>query len=148
MVALVDLLLELSKSMETPQELEDEMRARLDPALVDRLSAFSAARNVAFSQAVLWAVECFTLSAAEEAWRNLADEASPEQLFDTAALNVVLERFLSESLNLSRQGQIAGPPSPTDLHQFRRMASPRPRSPRPRFCEPPKSALRPVRSAP
>ncbi len=122
MVALVDLLLELGKSMETPQELEEEMRARLDPALVDRLSAFSAARNVTFSQAVLWAVECFTLAAAEEAWRNLADEAAPDQLFDTAALNVVLERFLSESLNLCRQGQIAGPPSPTDLHQFRRMA--------------------------
>ena len=122
MVALVDLLLELGKSMETPQELEEEMRARLDPALVDRLSAFSAARNITFSQAVLWAVECFTLAAAEEAWRNLADEAAPDQLFDTAALNVVLERFLSESLNLSRQGQIAGPPSPTDLHQFRRMA--------------------------
>ena len=122
MVALVDLLLELGKSMETPQELEEEMRARLDPALVDRLSAFSAARNITFSQAVLWAVECFTLAAAEEAWRNLADEAAPDQLFDTAALNVVLERFVSESLNLSRQGQIAGPPSPTDLHQFRRMA--------------------------
>jgi hypothetical protein len=122
MVALVDLLLELSKSMETPQELEDEMRARLDPALVDRLSAFSAARNVTFSQAVLWAVECFTLAAAEEAWRNLADEAAPDQLFDTAALNVVLERFLAESLTLSRQGQITGPPTPPDLHQFRRMA--------------------------
>ena len=122
MVTLVDLLLELGNSMETPQELEDEMRARLDPALVDRLSAFSAARNVAFSQAVLWAVECFTLAAAEEAWRNLADEATPDQLFDTAALNVVLERFLSDSLNLSRQGQIAGPPTAPDLHQFRRMA--------------------------
>ena len=122
MVTLVDLLLELGNSMETPQELEDEMRARLDPALVDRLSAFSAARNVAFSQAVLWAVECFTLAAAEEAWRNLVDEASPDQLFDTAALNVVLERFLSDSLNLSRQGQIAGPPTAPDLHQFRRMA--------------------------
>ena len=122
MVALVDLLLELGKSMETPQELEDEMRARLDPALVDRLSAFSAARNVTFSQAVLWAVECFTLAAAEEAWRNLADEAAPDQLFDTAALNVVLERFLAESLTLSRQGQITGPPTPPDLHPFRRMA--------------------------
>jgi hypothetical protein len=122
MVALVDLLLDLGKRMDTPQDLENEMRARLDPALVDRISAFSAARNIAFSQAVLWAVECFTLSAAEEAWRNLANEASPEQLFDTAALNVVLERFLAESLNLSRQGQIAGPPAPSDLHQFRRMA--------------------------
>ena len=122
MAALVDLLLELGKNTESIQELEDELRARLDPALVDRLSAFSAARNVAFSQAVLWAVECFTLSAAEEAWRSLADEASSEPLFDAAALNVVLERFLSESLNLSRQGQIAGPPSPSDLHQFRRMA--------------------------
>ncbi len=122
MVALVDLLLELGRRMEAPEELEGEMRARLDPALVDRLSAFSAARNVAFSQAVLWAVECFTLSAAEEAWRNLAEEAAPDQLFDTAALNVVLERFLSESLNLSRQGQIAGPPTSPDLHQFRRMA--------------------------
>ena len=122
MAALVDLLLELGKNTESILELEDELRVRLDPALVDRLSAFSAARNVAFSQAVLWAVECFTLSAAEEAWRSLADEASSEQLFDAAALNVVLERFLSESLNLSRQGQIAGPPSPSDLHQVRRMA--------------------------
>ena len=122
MVALVDLLLELGKRMETPEELEHELRERLDPALVDRLSAFSAARKVAFSQAVLWAVECFTLSAAEEAWRSLVDEPSSEQVFDAAALNVVLERFLSDSLNLSRQGQIAGPPSPADLHQFRRMA--------------------------
>ena len=122
MAALVDLLLELGKNTESILELEDELRVRLDPALVDRLSAFSAARNVAFSQAVLWAVECFTLSAAEEAWRSLADEASSEQLFDAAALNVVLERFLSESLNLSRQGQITGPPTPPDLHQFRRMA--------------------------
>ena len=122
MAALVDLLLELGKNTESVQELEDELRVRLDPALVDRLSAFSAARNVAFSQAVLWAVECFTLSAAEEAWRSLVEEASSEPLFDAAALNVVLERFLSESLNLSRQGQIAGPPSPSDLHQFRRMA--------------------------
>lgn len=122
MVALVDLLLELGKATETPLELEEEMRARLDPALVDRLNAFSAARNVAFSQAVLWAVECFTLSAAEEAWRQLADEASSEPLFDAAALNVVLERFLSQSLDLSRQGQISGPPSPPDHHRFRRVA--------------------------
>ena len=122
MAALVDLLLELGKNRETIEELEDELRARLDPALVDRLSAFGAARNVAFSQAVLWAVECFTLAAAEEAWRSLADEASSDLLFDAAALNVVLERFLSESLNLSRQAQIAGPPAPSDLHQFRRMA--------------------------
>ena len=122
MVALVDLLLELGKRMETPEELESELRERLDPALVDRLSAFSAARKVAFSQAVLWAVECFTLSAAEDAWRKLADDASSEQFFDAVALNAVLERFLAESMNLSRQGQIAGPPSPPDLHQFRRMA--------------------------
>ena len=45
MAALVDFLLELGRRMEDPQELEDEMRARLDPALVDRLSAFSAARS-------------------------------------------------------------------------------------------------------
>ena len=122
MVALVDLLLELGRRADDPQELEDEMRARLDPALVDRLSAFSAARKVAFSQAGLWAVECFTLSAAEEAWRKLADEESSEPIFDAAALNVVLERFLSESLYLSRQGQIEGPPSPPDSYRFRRMA--------------------------
>jgi RNase H-fold protein (predicted Holliday junction resolvase) len=122
MVALVDLLLELGKRMEAPEELESELRERLDPALADRLSAFSAARKVAFSQAVLWAVECFTLSAAEDAWRQLADEASSEQVFDAAALNAVLERFLSDNLNLSRQVQITGPSSPPDLHQFRRMA--------------------------
>ncbi len=122
MVALVDLLLELGKSSEAPLELEDEMRARLDPALVDRLSAFSAARNVAFSQAVLWAVECFTLAAAEEAWSRLADEGSSEPVFDSVALNIVLERFLSQSLDLSRQGQIEGPPSPPDPRRFRRVA--------------------------
>ena len=122
MVALVDLLLELGKRMEAPEDLENEMRARLDPALVDRLSAFGAARHVAFSQAVLWAVECFTLSAAEEAWRKLADAGAPEEVSDAAALNVILERFLSESLTLTRQGQIAGPPTSPDLHQFRRMA--------------------------
>ena len=105
MAALVDLLLELSRRMETPDVLESELRERLDPALIDRLSAFSAARNIA-----------------EEAWRRLADEGSGEPVFDAAALNVVLERFLAESLNLSRQGQIAGPPAPRDLHQFRRMA--------------------------
>jgi hypothetical protein len=122
MVALVDLLLELGKASQAPLELEEEMRARLDPALVDRLSAFSAARNIAFSQAVLWAVECFTLSAAEEAWRKLADEASSEPVFDAVALNVLLERFLSQSLDLSRQGQIEGPPSQPDPHGFRRVA--------------------------
>ena len=122
MAALVDLLLELSRRVEAPDALEGELRERLDPALLDRLSAFSVARNIPLSQVVLWAVECFTLAAAEEAWRNLADEATPDQLFDTAALNVVLERFLSDSLNLSRQGQIAGPPTAPDLHQFRRMA--------------------------
>lgn len=122
MAALVDLLLELGRHMEAPDALESELRERLDPALVDRLSAFSAARNIALSQAVLWAVECFTLTAAEEAWRRLVDEGSSEPVFDAAALNVVLERFLSQSLSLSRQGQIAGPPAPSDLHQFRRMA--------------------------
>ena len=122
MAAFMNLLLELGKRMEAPQELEDEMRARLDPALVDRLGAFSAARNVAFSQTVLWAVECFTLSAAEEAWRQLADEASPEPLFDASALNVVLERFLSQSLDLSRQVRIEGPSSPPDSGRFRRVA--------------------------
>ena len=122
MAALVDLLLELGRRAEAPDALEGELRGRLDPALLDRLSAFSAARNIPLSQAVLWAVECFTLSAAEEAWKQLADESSSEPLFDAAALNMVLERFLAESLNLSRQGQIEGPPAPTDLHQFRRMA--------------------------
>jgi uncharacterized membrane protein len=122
MPALVDFLLELGRRMEDPQELEDEMRARLDPALVDRLSAFSAARRAPFSQVVLWAVECFTLSAAEEAWRKLADDASSEPVFDAAALNVVLERFLSVSLDLSHQGRIEGPPGPPDHHAFRRVA--------------------------
>ena len=122
MAALVDLLLELGKDSESALELEEEMRARLDPALVDRLGAFCAARNVAFSQAALWAVECFTLAAAEEAWRGLADEASSHALFDAAALNVVLERFLSQSLDLSRQGQIEGPPAQPDPRGFRRVA--------------------------
>lgn len=122
MPALVDFLLELGRRMEDPQELEDEMRARLDPALVDRLSAFSAARRASFSQVVLWAVECFTLSAAEEAWRKLADDASSEPVFDAAALNVVLERFLSVSLDLSHQGRIEGPPGSPDHHAFRRVA--------------------------
>ena len=74
MAALVDLLLELGRRTQTPDALESELRERLDPALLDRLSAFSAARNIALSQVVLWAVECFTLTAAEEAWRRLADE--------------------------------------------------------------------------
>ena len=122
MVALVDLLLELGRRMDNSESLESEMRARLDPALVDRLSAFSVARNVAFSQSVLWAVECFTLAAAEEAWRRIADESTSEPTFDAAALNVVLERFLSASLDPARQGQITGPPSTPDLRRFRRVA--------------------------
>jgi len=122
MAALVDLLLELGRRMETPDALEGELRERLDPALVDRLSAFSAARNIALSQVVLWAVECFTLTAAEEAWGRLAEEGSAEPVFDAAALNVVLERFLTQSLTLTRQSQISGPPAPADLRQFRRMA--------------------------
>ena len=74
MAALVDLLLELSRRVEAPDALEGELRERLDPALLDRLSAFSVARNIPLSQVVLWAVECFSLSAAEAASRRLADE--------------------------------------------------------------------------
>ena len=53
---------------------------------------------------------------------KLADDASSEPVFDAAALNVVLERFLSVSLDLSHQGRIEGPPGPPDHHAFRRVA--------------------------
>ena len=46
MVALVDLLLELGKRMEAPEDLENEMRARLDPALVDRLKSLSVGDSI------------------------------------------------------------------------------------------------------
>jgi hypothetical protein len=115
-----DLLVELRAGLDDPDAFRMHMRTEIDPDLVDRLSAFSASRGMSFTETILRAVEMFMLSAAEDAWRNMSDDSEPDAPRGGAAFNAVLERFLSTSLDVSRQGRIAGPP--TSIHSlFRRM---------------------------
>jgi hypothetical protein len=94
---------------------------QLDPNLVDQLTAYAASRNVSPTQTVLKALELFMLSAAEDAWRELSNGAQSEDNFSAAPLTFILERFLTISLDPSRQGLIEGPGPPSILNQFRRM---------------------------
>ena len=61
------------------------------------------------------------LSAAEDAWRELSSGAELADNFSAAPLTFILERFLTISLDPSRQGLIEGPGPPSILNQFRRM---------------------------
>ena len=72
-------------------------------------------------QTVLKALELFMLTAAEDAWRELSSGAESEGNFSAAPLTFILERFLTISLDPSRQGLIEGPGPPSILNQFRRM---------------------------
>ena len=85
------------------------------------LTAYAASRNVPLPQTVLKALELFMLSAAEDAWRELSSGAESEGNFSAAPLTFILERFLTISLDPSRQGLIEGPGPPSILNQFRRM---------------------------
>jgi hypothetical protein len=76
---------------------------------------------VPLPQTVLKALELFMLSAAEDAWRELSSGAETEGNFGAAPLTFILERFLTISLDPSRQGLIEGPGPPSILNQFRRM---------------------------
>ncbi len=122
MVDFRSLLFELSQSVDDETELLEQMRSRIDPYLLDRVSAFAASRGASFPQALLWAFELFMLGAAEEAWRKISSEAPADEEVDATALNILLEQFLVERLDPSRQGQIEGPESPPVLTQFRRMS--------------------------
>jgi hypothetical protein len=115
-----DLLVELRAGLDDPDAFRMHMRSEIDPDLVDRLSAFSASRGMSFAETILRAVEMFMLAAAEDAWRNMSDDAEANAPLGGAAFNTVLEQFLSTSLDVSRQGRIAGPP--TSIHSlFRRI---------------------------
>ncbi|MDB5593634.1 MAG: hypothetical protein JWM36_595 [Hyphomicrobiales bacterium] len=106
-----DILVELRTGLEDPDAFRIHMRSEIDPDLVDRLSAFGASRGMSFAETILRAVEMFMLAAAEDAWRSMADDREADAPLGGAPFNTVLERFLSTSLDVSRQARIAGPPS-------------------------------------
>jgi hypothetical protein len=107
--------------LDDPDAFNSKIRTHLDPNLVDQLAAYAASRNLSLPQTVLKALELFMLSAAEDAWRELSSGAESEGNFSAAPLTFILERFLTISLDPSRQGLIEGPGPPSILNQFRRM---------------------------
>ena len=107
--------------LEDPDAFNSKISAQLDPNLVDQLTAYAASRNVPLSQTVLKALELFMLSAAEDAWRELSSGAGSEGNSSAAPLTFILERFLTISLDPSRQRLIEGSGPPSILNQFRRM---------------------------
>lgn len=107
--------------LDDPEAFNSNISTQLDPNLVDQLTAYAASRNVPLSQTVLEALELFMLSAAEDAWRELSRGADSEGNFSAAPLTFILERFLTISLDPSRQRLIEGPGPPSILNQFRRM---------------------------
>ena len=116
-----DLFLELRMTLDDPEAFNSKISSQLDPNLVDQLTAYAASRNVPLSQTVLKALELFMLSAAEDAWHELSNGAESEGNFSAAPLPFILERFLTISLDPSRQRLIEGPGPPSILNQFRRM---------------------------
>jgi hypothetical protein len=107
--------------LDNPDTFRSKITTQLDPNLVDQLTAYAASRNVSPTQTVLKALELFMLSAAEDAWRELSSGAQSEDNFSAAPLTFILERFLTISLDPSRQGLIEGPGPPSILNQFRRV---------------------------
>jgi hypothetical protein len=63
----------------------------------------------------------FQGSAIVVAWHELSNGAESEGNFSAAPLTFILERFLTISLDPSRQRLIEGPGPPSILNQFRRM---------------------------
>jgi hypothetical protein len=116
-----DLFLELKMILDDPEAFNPKINTQLDPNLVDQLTAYAASRNVPLSRTVLEALELFMLSAAEDAWRELSSGAETEGNSSAAPLTFILERFLTISLDSSRQKMIEGPGPPSILNQFRRM---------------------------
>jgi hypothetical protein len=106
--------------LDDPDAFDSKIRTQLDPNLVDQLTAYAASRNMPLPQTVLKAL-LFMLTAAEDAWRELSSGAESEGNFSAAPLTFILERFLTISLDPSRQGLIEGPGPPSILNQFRRM---------------------------
>ena len=105
--------------LDDPDAFDSKIRTQLDPNLVDQLTAYAASQNVPLSQTVLKALELFMLSAAEDAWRESG--AGSEGDSSAAPLSFILERFLTISLDPSRQRLIDGSGPPSILNQFRRM---------------------------
>ncbi|MBX9739699.1 MAG: hypothetical protein K2X62_06500 [Beijerinckiaceae bacterium] len=117
-----DILFELRQGLEDPEDLSRRMSSQLDPDLVDRLNAFGASRAVTLPESVLRAVELFMLRAAEDAWAKLSDDEGAEAPFGGVAMNVVLEQYLSASLDLRGQKLLHGAQEPAPLKLFRRRA--------------------------
>jgi hypothetical protein len=111
----------LRMTLDDPEAFNSKISSQLDPNLVDQLTAYAASRNVPLSQTVLKALELFMLSAAEDAWHELSNGAESEANFSAAPLTFILERFLTISLDPSRQRLIEGPGPPSILNHFRRM---------------------------
>src|ERR1700730_23070 len=101
--------------LDDPEAFNSNISTQLDPNLVDQLTAYAASRNVPLSRTVLEALELFILSAAEDAWRDLYSGAETEVNSSAAPLTFILERFLTISLDSSRQKMIEGPGPPSIL---------------------------------
>jgi hypothetical protein len=115
-----DLFLELKMILDDREAFNPKISTQLDPNLVDQLTAYAASRNVPLAQTVLEALELFMLSAAEDAWRELSSGAEAEGNSSAVPLTFILERFLTISLDPSRQRLIEGPGPASILNQFRR----------------------------
>ena len=102
-------------TLDDPEAFNSNISTQLDPNLVDQLTAYAASRNVPLSQTVLKALELFMLSAAEDAWHELSNGAESEGNFSAAPLTFILERFLTISLDPSRQRLIEGPALAFDM---------------------------------
>ena len=99
------MLIDLRLGLDDPDAFHAQMSTQLDPNLIDELSAFAASRDMTFPQAVLRAVELFMLSAAEDSWQKLSAEHEVGDDFSSAAMKVIIERFLMIGLDPSRQRQ-------------------------------------------
>jgi hypothetical protein len=115
-----ELFLELRTILDDPESFDSRIGAWLEPDLVDKLSAYAAARNESLPEAVLAALQLFMFSAAEDAWRELAGGKERTENFSAAPLNIILERFMNIALDPSRQRVIEGP-APAILNQFCRI---------------------------
>jgi hypothetical protein len=116
-----EILMELRAGLDDPEQLHERLRDVLDPDLLDRASAFSTARGLTFAQTMFQAAELFMLFAAEDSWLQFSREEHEEAAFGRAALNVILERYLSMRLGAPPQELIEGPSPRSPSRQFRRM---------------------------
>jgi hypothetical protein len=114
-----DLFFNLRTMLDDPESPHSDLGAELDPNLVDRLSAYSAARNEPLPQTILTALQMFMFSTAEDAWRKYSAETESGEA--PAPLDIILERFLAIALDPSRQRLLKGPAPDSVLNQFRRL---------------------------